>query len=82
MYWLMGLLVVLILILITFIFIVYISHESKDSQVIQQREEYQRLMNKYEHVLTQLGHEGYEVRISYSDSCNIQLRKNGESNEN
>ena len=75
MYWLIGLLVLVIFVMYTLLVIMYMALECKEGVIATQTNEYRKLLSKYEHVLVQAGEEGFEVRVSYSDTCHIKLKK-------
>ena len=73
--WIIGLLVIGVVALLILLFMMYLALECKEGIIYKQNDEYQKLMSKYEHVLTQVGDLGYEVKMSYSDSCYIESKK-------
>lgn len=73
MHWLIGGLVLIILVLIFIMFLMYTANECQESAIFELRNENTKILSKYEHVLTQLNEYGFEIRVTYSDACHIQV---------
>lgn len=72
--WVIGFLVIVVVVLSVLGALLFVGNECKEQTINQCNNEYQKLLCKYEHILTQIGEHGFTVRISYSDACYVEIK--------
>lgn len=73
-----GFLIIVVLVLGFACFMMYVAVEWRDNVILELRNEKLRHENIHDHLLTQLGEHGFEIRKHFSDSCEIEMRKKHE----
>ena len=73
--WIIGGLIVLLVVFFIIMLLLLSAVDSRDSVIDNITSEQSRLISKYEHILTQIGREGFIVKTSYAQQCYVELKK-------